>query len=215
MSVNPEWGCKIANGTKIMEVRKSIPKCDLPCKVYLYCTLPTRIYKDHYGHNTSDQFLYRNVEGKFTVGDCSDAYDCDLLQGGILNGKVFGEFILKSFCEFDPLGECTPQWEYLVGKILEFSGLTQYELFNYLNCKNGYGWFIRELNVYDKPKELSEFQKDLDCDDYPCNKGKYCEYDYYDVSEGCRACGIDFDGNHCIYKQLTRAPQSWCYVEHC
>lgn len=92
-------------------------------------------------------------------------------EEAFFNGKVFGEFILKSFCEFDPLGECTPQWKYSVGKILEFSGLTQYELFNYLNCKKGYGWFIRELKVYDKPKELSEFK-------------------------------------------LTRAPQSWCYVEH-
>lgn len=196
MSVNPEWSCKIANGTKIMEVRKSIPRCDLPCKIYLYCTLPTHIYKDHYGNNTSDQFLYRNVEGKFTVGDCSDAYDCDLLQGGILNGKVFGEFILKSFCEFDPLGECTPQWEYSVGKILEFSGLTQYELFNYLNCKKGYGWFIRELKVYDKPKELSEFKK----------------YDKTYDNIGSFGWSLGYKEK---YHPLTRAPQSWCYVEHC
>ena len=199
INIRPEWVQKILNGEKTIEIRKTMPKCELPCKVYIYCTNSKPNLCDRRNADIGlEDFEFVNNLGSDDI---------------LLNGKVVAEFTLKSYCIFDPLGECTPQWKYSVGKILGLSGLTQVELFHYLNCKKGYGWFISELKIYDRPKELSEFQKDLDCDDYPCNKGKYCKYDYFDDSEGCRACGIDFDGTHCIYKQLTKVPQGWCYVE--
>ena len=38
-SIRPEWCQQIANGTKILEIRKSAPKLNnLPCKGYIYCT---------------------------------------------------------------------------------------------------------------------------------------------------------------------------------
>lgn len=38
MSIRPKWVEKIANGEKTVEVRKTVPKCDQPFKVYMYCT---------------------------------------------------------------------------------------------------------------------------------------------------------------------------------
>lgn len=35
--------------------------------------------------------------------------------------------------------------------------------------------------------------------DRPCEKGMHCSYEYYDYSEDCKACGIDFDGANCPY----------------
>lgn len=38
ISIKPEWVEKILNGEKTIEIRKSMPKCDLPIDVYIYCT---------------------------------------------------------------------------------------------------------------------------------------------------------------------------------
>ena len=38
ISIQPKWVAKILNGEKTIEIRKSMPKCDLPIKVYIYCT---------------------------------------------------------------------------------------------------------------------------------------------------------------------------------
>ena len=127
-----------------------------------------------------------------------------------LNGKVVAEFTLKNIVKFDIesilfLGKAK--------ELMQKSCVGGLSLRKYLGNKTGYAWGIDDLKIYDEPKELSEFRKDLDCDDYPCNKNKYCEHSYYDWSEGCSACAIDFDGEHCIYKTLKRPPQSWCYVE--
>ncbi len=57
-----------------------------------------------------------------------------------------------------------------------------------------YGWHISNLIIYDKPKELSEFHP-------PCNHADYCTE--------CK--NYDFNTKDC--RQITRPPQSWCYVE--
>ena len=38
ISIRPEWVEKILNGEKTIEIRKTMPKCDLPIDVYIYCT---------------------------------------------------------------------------------------------------------------------------------------------------------------------------------
>lgn len=71
--------------------------------------------------------------------------------------------------------------------------LTDKEIMNYLgNGKTGYGWHISDLKTYDEPKELGEFYK------LPSN------------------CHRGIQKNNCDYCfdcQITRPPQSWCYVE--
>lgn len=38
ISIQPKWCEKIASGRKTMELRKSLPKLEIPFKVYIYCT---------------------------------------------------------------------------------------------------------------------------------------------------------------------------------
>ncbi len=65
------------------------------------------------------------------------------------------------------------------------SCLTLDELLNYCNGRDLYGWHISNLIVYDKPKELNQFM--------------LAEYNYGKI--------------HLPRHEISRAPQSWCYVE--
>ena len=38
LSIRPEWAYEIANGYKLIEVRKSCPNLEVSFKVYIYCT---------------------------------------------------------------------------------------------------------------------------------------------------------------------------------
>jgi hypothetical protein len=58
-----------------------------------------------------------------------------------------------------------------------------------------YAWHISDLKIYDKPRELGEFKK-------PCNHKNDC----------CTCDRYDYIGHRC-YDEITRPPQSWCYVE--
>ena len=110
-----------------------------------------------------------------------------------LNGKVIGEFvcdkITMSLVGYNAEG-LPSYWD-----ILDGSCLTPNELVCYGGWKTLYGWHISELVIYDKPKELSEFKmlctKNTDC--YLCDR-----YDH--IRKDCNST-------------ITRAPQSWCYVE--
>lgn len=218
ISIKPEWVQKILNGEKTIEFRLTMPKYQLPCKVYIYCTKSKPNLCDRRNANIT------LADFEFVNNPSSDDV--------VLNGKVVAEFTLN---KVDKIGLADAFRKYglwlmndetvledsQIEQILSDSCLTYNQLTDYIGCgdvedwtfENGYAWHIDDLKIYDKPKELSDFQKDLDSDDYPCNKGEYCDYEYYDRSIGCNACGIDFNGDHCMYKQLTRAPQSWCYVE--
>lgn len=46
LSIRPKWCEKIANGEKIVEVRKTRPKMNTPFKCYIYCTLPKYPHED-------------------------------------------------------------------------------------------------------------------------------------------------------------------------
>lgn len=61
-----------------------------------------------------------------------------------------------------------------------------------------YAWHISDLQIYDTPKDLSEFIK-------PCENDLYCEICamYSEFQDKC--------GNKAL--TLSRPPQSWCYVE--
>ena len=37
ISIKPKYVAKILNGEKTIEIRKTMPKCDLPIDVYIYC----------------------------------------------------------------------------------------------------------------------------------------------------------------------------------
>lgn len=79
--------------------------------------------------------------------------------------------------------------------------LSEEEIQNYGKNKSVYFWFILNLRIYDKPKELSEFYTRCRLSD-----------------KKCRLCDNCFEredsyGRYYAVKKLTRPPQSWMGVE--
>lgn len=151
MSVQPQWLQKILIGKKKIEMRKSIPKCNLPIDVYLYCT-----QKKVNGKNLYIQFDYNQF--------CDDAWDYpyfDTKPGGagadyLANGKVVAKFTLNKWQEIseNALMDCKVNSK----EILDRACLTIQEMIDYWGDKEKlYAWHIDNLMVFDTPKELSEF----------------------------------------------------------
>ena len=129
------------------------------------------------------------------------------------DGHVIGEFICHNIYRLDiPF---PAYWDQVDKKTLDAACLTYAEAHNYLGHRSGYAWRISDLVIYGKPKQLREFYKWFDGanDIRPCQNGNDCKHLYYDYSENCQACGIDFDGTDCPYYKVQKAPQSWMYVE--
>lgn len=196
ISIQPKWCELIASGKKTVEVRKSRPKIDTPFKCYIYCT-----------NDRSDLWVLRERLRKFYGDKIASLCNAKDVGGATkANGKVIGEFTCDKIT-------CYPYNSdgYGIKKEKELcadSGLKTNELYHYLQGSKPYAWHISDLKVYDKPKELSEFnaicpykkpegtRMNVDC---PCDKYTW-----------------DFDektGKSFCTRRITRPPQSWCYVE--
>lgn len=177
ISIRPKWCELIANGKKTIEVRKRKPKLKTPFKCYIYETkskteIPTFI--DEEGHA-----IYKG------------------------RGQVIGDFVCDTIYHFVQAGAgimfadenfnlLTPQ------QARKTTCLNDIDIDDYLDNKDGYGWHISDLKIYNKPKELLEFIK-------PCENDLYCEECamFRNFEDKC--------GNSAL--QIKRPPQSWCYVE--
>lgn len=169
ISIRPEWVEKILNGEKIMEFRKTIPNCKLPCKMYIYCT-KNRHLACVVNKSGAELFYTCNNETAFIAG------------GYLGNGKVVAEFTLNYWYKFGLEVEdngvhyvdTNDLQRYFEPKMsiasIKRGCVPLDQLRKYLNGKDGYALYIDDLKIYDQPKELGEFK-------------------------------------------LTKAPQSWCYVE--
>jgi predicted transcriptional regulator len=109
-------------------------------------------------------------------------------------GKVIGEFVCYKV-EQGHILWVKEEPEYY-DKVDEKTRLTYRQTLDYLGEKGiGCFWHISDLVIYDKPKELSEFKK----------HNRTCYYDHLGLAtprcKDCKGC------------QVTRPPQSWCYVE--
>ena len=81
ISIKPKYVAKILNGKKTIEIRKTMPKCDLPIDVYIYCTKDKKSglhYSKEYGAFND---LVGGMEHYSTIRD-----GC---------GKVVAKFTLK------------------------------------------------------------------------------------------------------------------------
>ena len=137
ISIKPEWVAKILNGEKTIEIRKTMPKCDLPIDVYIYCTKDKKLawYKDCLPiQKWNDKYHILRIER---------------LKDHELNGKVVAKFTLK---------KCEEWHNYSWFEITEKGCVSDDELRNYSKGKASlYIWHIDNLKIFDKPKELSEF----------------------------------------------------------
>lgn len=128
ISIQPKWVEKIASGKKTIEVRTTKPKIETPFKCYIYMTQGK--FKDL---GTYSDWIYQN------------------------RMRVIGEFVCDSIEDFS-------KWEFDYSSLLRhinlYAGTNGNFTFldNYLKGeKYGYGWHISDLKIYDKPKDLSEF----------------------------------------------------------
>lgn len=94
------------------------------------------------------------------------------------------------------------------------------EINDYLNGKNAYLWHISDLKIYDKPKELGEFGRDMPIKEALMKNaetfGKYdcCHCMHHEWLHDRERCNLNKSEPICEPRYpLTRPPQSWCYVE--
>ena len=193
ISIQPQWVEKILNGEKTIEIRKTMPKCELPCKVYIYCTMPNK-QENRKPHSWEVVWLKR-VVAEFTLNKVDTIEICDPCV--LRNGEQQDWHWFKSNACLD-----SEQIMSYIGYGNDHDGWGN-------EYAKGYAWHIDDLKIYDKPKELSEFSHYI-----PNNKcpKKECGID-------CEDC-MSYDGEHetCLalyysHWQIKRPPQSWMFVE--
>lgn len=183
ISIQPKWCELIASGKKTIEVRKTKPKLQPPFKCYIYCTKAKErlldIVKD------GDEVYGETYHGKTQFIKGEDGSVCDMYGK---RQRVIGEFVCDDIGEFKVFENGSVQyWNY---HNLGRSCLTYDEIADYIGIgKDGYGWHISDLVIYDKPKDLGEF------------------------SSGSSRLTWDDNGKW-VWSGMERPPQSWCYVEN-
>ena len=212
ISIQPKWVEKIANGEKTIEVRKSAPKCGVPFKGYIYATKKARL-----------QTIFKKGEWIFSDDHSFGKFDENIFVKDSLcawQGKVVGE------CIIDKIDEIVPDYnpvtaKFYYGYVADTAAtcLSEEELQKYGKNKSLYFWHISDLKIYDKPKELSEFY--YCCKEMKANEPRAGKY----VSLSCYACrhnALKRTEDYSEYnnmlgyickRNITRPPQSWCYVE--
>ena len=193
MPVRPKWVAKILNGEKTVEIRKTAPKEWVD---YLNCKA-----NDKPEPMIVDIYCTKDKQGLWLSNGKYDILNENKYVKSSINGKVVARFTLNKVEEISwQMGvyELEQQW---FSDFLDKCCLSFWELKNYLNRKNGYAWHISNLEIFGDPKELSEFYT-LKCNQKkePCNIK-----DVFGAEECHRLCKL--------CKSLTKAPQSWCYVE--
>ena len=174
ISIQPKWVEKIVNGEKTIEVRRTRPKLEVPFKCYIY--------------ETKGQYI-KFIHGAHT-------------KYGYGRGKVIGEFICDKVYPIKNRGSrfsVADEEQSVTNEIARQSCLYYDDMVSYFGNKDGFGWHISDLKIYDKPRELSKFYTKKKCNS--CKKSGYestaCMYD-----EDCK-----------VPMSITRAPQSWQYIE--
>ena len=166
VSIRPEWVEKILNGKKTVEIRKTAPKLKPPFKCYIYETQgkTDTPWIDEEGH-----MIFRGR------GQVVAEFVCD----EIIPIRVYNNGTIQSWNCNNLMKSCVPYDD-----IVRYIG----------NNRNGHGWHISKLKIYEKPKKLREFEAE-------CKGG--CDIPFL-YEPPCKNCGKN---------KLTRPPQSWCYVE--
>ena len=213
ISIQPQWVVKIANGTKKGEVRTTAPKewvaylegktqeKPQPTTWYIYCTKSNdRAWKEdsHYWNSVkvspTPKDLNGKIVGKFTLNRvgrvCTSFTDTRWFYIRGIEEKVLSSAdIFNRGWELKRLCGCDfGVFDYYFEKKVDN---TQY---GYYRTKQvGYVWFIDNLEMFDTPKELSDF--------------KSHKKTIVRTKINNEVFETELDNS------LTKAPQSWCYTE--
>lgn len=181
MSIKPEWVRKIFDGEKTIEVRKTRPNISPPFEVFVY---QTKI--------------------RFKVRDWRENFQSIVFtpNGGAEdgNGKVIGSFVCDDVRSYIPIGL---RGHDLPQELLEDMCLTKEQLDKYGGLKTLYGWHITEPQLFEKPRDITEFAVFGKCAD-ECSEYDFCARDIAEDRVTCKCFKRTF---------LKRPPRSWCYVE--
>lgn len=152
LSIRPNWCKKILDGEKTVEVRRTCPVHGTPFKVYIYCTL------------AGSDSLFMDVLNRDVAAWNSGGWPEK-------KGRVIGEFTCKKITGLTHVGE-TGSWEpaslYVMApgsyykpadELLEAACMSKETAEKYLKGRDGYGWHISDLKIYDKPRDLDEFSR--------------------------------------------------------
>ena len=187
---------KIANGDMSILVRKVVPnESNLPIKVYIYCM-------------KSDKYLLdSDCDGSMFCWDKKShhypfKFEKDFNE--LFNGKVIGEFICNEVKKYEPQVILCAYYEvngadvkenlrYNKGTCLSYDDMVKKS-----NGKTLYGLHISDLKIYDKPKELSKFNR-------PCSYAGLCF--------SCDRAKFTSKGDRICQAMITRPPKNYVYVE--
>lgn len=184
----PKWCRLMMNGDKTVEARKGDKLYKATQKLideygyaeFYVCCSKAKHIKD-----------YLQIENGKYVCNVPKDYESEL------NGKVAFKFRCYKVSDFSKGeliyykndGWCGTEVEHI-----NTNGmcLSEEELHNYLKGKTGCAIHISDLEIFDKPKELSEFQG-------------FCN--------SCAAFRVCKLNRELCNKSIKKAPQSFCYVE--
>lgn len=183
ISIKPEHLVNILNGKKTLELRKTVPK-DYKGWVNIYCTKG----KPYLGKNHDGNIGLYNIPafGHFN-------------KSGDLNGKVVARFWFDEYIELEhyDFWDESYYWKNTVISAFALEKATcmsSLEMEEYAKGKTLYAWHIKKLEIFDKPKDLSEF--------YKANL-----YTTYEVIRAYEETTHDL-----ITYRLQRPPQSYQFV---
>lgn len=189
ISIQPKWCHKIIDGKKKIEVRKTKPKLATPFKVYIYCSAGNYDWR-------KDPWTTAYLPANSEITNMSQ--------------MVIGEFVCDKFYLIKNRGgsfSIAGEEQSVTNEIARQSCLEYDDMVSYFGNKDGYGWHISDLKIYEKPKELSDFYV------HKYDRRDYCDgcvnHEYPVTEYPCCECFEDERNRAYLY----RPPQSWCYVE--
>lgn len=217
-SIKPYYYYLIAEEKKKIEVRKSALK-DLPQDIVFYMSKDEKSFAKI---PKEFQEKYRKHFGKVglaIVCDRIDEFYCASVPYQKENNLGYGHFVDNGVYKVNGWheGVVFERNDRHIDSMLKNNDLKEMclsaqEIFDYIGIgKHLYGWYISDLKIYDKPKELSEFTSPRVC-------GNYKDLPAY-IHVGCNMCKYSYTIN-CMIKcridgrePLTRPPQSYMFVE--
>ena len=206
MSIQPYWVFLIIarkmgwhiDKDKTIEVRKNFPKDQgWNRTVEIYCSKDKKSFSQmpKKYQPLMKKFLGK-VIGEF-VCDRIDDFRCCSVPYKKENNLGYGRFLDKGVYKVNGWheGVVFERNDKYIDSMLKNNELKEMclsaqEIFDYVGIgKHLYAWHITDLKIYDKPKELSEFE-------FPKDN-----------------IHLSYRKRNQYFKGITRPPQSWCYVE--
>ena len=173
ISIKPEYVAKILNGDKIIELRKTAPRCALPIDVYIYCTKDKNEELWWYD-GTEDFRLYKKG-----IANERDA------GWHLQNGKVVAKFTLKKTSKVRTMVDHISRWFYIredderltnilmfnrgwelkrkaamkdLNEIREYYAKKYHDSWYWDHREQtcGYAWHISDLEIFENPVALKK-----------------------------------------------------------